>query len=188
MGMTLMAKRKTKAPTWSDLKKVISDLEHNESLQLVRDLYQLSKTNKEFLHARFLIGDDPLKPYKDTIKDCMYPNVMRDKPFRISRAKRAISEYSKAVDDVKGEAELMVFFVECGNRFTVECGDIDANFYDSLTLMYDKAIEKILSLKDNDQVQFKNRLKQIMDSSSGIGWGYHDELCDLYYDAFGADE
>ncbi|MBL7178077.1 MAG: hypothetical protein ISS66_19810 [Desulfobacteraceae bacterium] len=163
-------------------------MEHNEILQLVRDLYQLSKTNKEFLHARFLVGDDPLKPYKDTIKDSMYPDVMRDKPLRISRAKRAISEYSKAADDLKGEAELMVFFVECGNRFTIELGDIDANFYDSLTLMYDKAIDMILSLKDEDQHQFKRRLKLIMDSSSGIGWGYHDELCDLYYDAFGDDE
>ncbi len=183
-----MPSKKFKRPTWSDLKKVISDLEHNEILQLVRDLYQLSKTNKEFLHARFLVGDDPLKPYKDTIKDSMYPDVMRDKPLGISRAKRAISEYSKAADDLKGEAELMVFFVECGNRFTIEFGDIDANFYDSLTLMYDKAIDMILSLKDEDQHQFKKRLKLIMDSSSGIGWGYHDELCDLYYDAFGDDE
>jgi hypothetical protein len=183
-----MPSKKSNSPTWSDLKKVISDLEHNETLQLVRDLYQLSETNKEFLHARFLMVDDPLKPYKDKIKDCMYPNVMRDKPLRISRAERAISEYSKAADDDKGEAELMVFFVECGNKFTIELGDIDANFYDSLTLMYDKAIEKILSLKDSEQEQFKNRLKQIMDSSSGIGWGYHDELCDLYYDAFGAGE
>jgi hypothetical protein len=74
-------------------------LEHNEILQVVRDPYQLAKTNKDFLHARFLIGDDPLKPYKDTIKDCMYPNVMRDKPLRISLAKRAISEYSKAADE-----------------------------------------------------------------------------------------
>jgi hypothetical protein len=54
--------------------------------------------------------------------------------------------------------------------------------------MYDKAIGKILSLKVNDQGQFIRRLKQIMDSSSGIGWGYHDDLCDLYHDAFEVDE
>jgi hypothetical protein len=183
-----MSNQKSKRPTWTDLKKSVSDLEHHEILKLVRDLYQLSTTNKEFLHARFLIGDDPLKPYKDTIRNCMYPDVMRDKPLRISRAKKAISEYSKATGDIKGETELMVFFVECGNRFTLELGDIDENFYNSLILMYDKAIGKILSLNDNDQEPFIKRLKQIMDSSSGIGWGYHDELCDLYCDAFEVDE
>jgi len=182
-----MTKKKTKRPSWSDVKKVISDMEHNEIVKLIRDLYQLSSTNKEFIYARFSIGDDPLKPYKEIIDDCMYPDVMRDKPIRISRAKRAISEYSKAAGDAVGEAELIVFFVECGNKFTLELGDIDERFYDSLTLMYDKAISKILSLDDEKKEQFRKRLKQIMDSSSGIGWGYHDELCDLYYDAFESD-
>jgi len=54
--------------------------------------------------------------------------------------------------------------------------------------MYDKAVGKILSMNDNDQEQFQKRLKLIMDSSSGIGWGYHDELCDIFYDAFELDK
>jgi len=32
-------------------------------------------------------------------------------------------------------AELMVFFLEQGNAFTVEYGDIDAGFYDALLVM-----------------------------------------------------
>ena len=37
----------------------------------------------------------------------------------VSKAKKAISNYVKAVDDPVGEAELMIYFVECGNRFAV---------------------------------------------------------------------
>jgi len=31
----------------------------------------------------------------------------------------------------------MVFFVECGNNFTLSYGDIDDDFYDSVLLMYE---------------------------------------------------
>ena len=182
-----MPRKRSNRPSWSDIKEIICDMDHNDLVKLLRDLYQLSKTNKEFLHARFSIGNHPLKPYKKIIEECMYPDVMHDKPIRISHAKRAISEYSKAAGNVIGEAELMIFFVECGNRFTLDLGDIDEVFYDSLTLMYDKAIGKILTLNDEERERFRKRLKQIMDSSSGIGWGNHDELCDLYYDAFADD-
>jgi hypothetical protein len=38
------------------------------------------------------------------------------------------------------------------------------------------------------QNEFKKRLEAIMASSSNIGWGYHDMLCDDYYGAFPADD
>ena len=118
----------------------------------------------------------------------MYPNIYRDKPIEISKAKRAISAYSKAVGDPRGEAELMTFFVECGNRFTVEFGDIDEGFYISLNLMYKRTIEKVLSLPAEQQGEFRERLKEIVTSSGGIGWGYHDELCRDFFEAFPEDE
>jgi hypothetical protein len=35
---------------------------------------------------------------------------------------------------------------------------------------------------------FRKRLKKIMLSSNGIGWGYYDGLCDEYYGSFKVDE
>ena len=183
-----MAKRKTKGSTWSDVKTALANLDEKQLLKLVADLYRLSNENKIFLHTRFEIGDDPFGPYKKTIEECMSPDIYSNKPIQVSKAKKAISSYSKAVGDPVGEAELMTFFVECGNNFTVNFGDIDEAFYDALNRMYRRAIDKVLALPEERQGKFKDRLEAIMSSSSDIGWGYHDMLSDDYYEAFSEDE
>jgi len=78
-----------------------------------------------------------------------------------------------------GKIELMIFFVECGNKFTLDFGDIDEGFYDALNQMYQRAIRSVLSLPEEQRSEFQERLEKIMTSSSGIGWGYHDMLVEL---------
>jgi hypothetical protein len=186
--MILMAKGKHSNQTWSDVKAAMADMDEKQLIALVSDLYRLSRENQAFLHARLGIGDDTLGPYKKTISDCMYPDAYKNKPVQISKAKKAISSYIKAVGEPSGEAELMTFFVECGNSFTVDFGDIDEAFYDALIRMYRRAIDKVLTLPEEEQAEFQSRLGAIMTSSSNIGWGYHDALCDDYCDAFAEEE
>jgi hypothetical protein len=154
-----MTKTNNRDPCWSDLKQSIASLDKSELIQLITSLYKVSKGNRDFLHARFSIGDDPIAPYKKVIEDCMFPDVMKDKPIEISTAKKAINDYSKAVADAKGEADLMTYFVECGNKFTVEFGDINEAFYDALLRMYHRAIKKVLPLPDEEQREFRERLR-----------------------------
>ena len=180
-----MTKRKSSNPTWSDVKPTVVNMDQKQLVKLVADLYRFSKENQAFFHARFGVGDDPLAPYKETINECMYPDIYG--PVQISKAKRAISRYLKAVGDPLGEIELMTFFVECGNNFTVDFGDIDEEFYDALNLMYRQVIQNILSLPEEQRGGFQERLEKIMTSSSGIGWGYHDMLSEDYYRAFPED-
>ena len=183
-----MAKRKSSNPTWSDVKSALVDIDQKQLLKLVEDLYRFSKENQAFFHARFGVGDDPIGPYKKIIDECMHPDIYSNKPIQIAKAKKAISSYSKAVGDPLGITELMVFFVECGNNFTVNFGDIDEGFYDSLNGMYRRAIQKVLSLPEEQRSGFRVRLEVIMTSSSGIGWGYHDMISDDYYNAFPEEE
>ena len=184
----MVAKQKQRAPTWSEVKSKVVKLDQKQLIQIVGDLYRLSKENQEFLNARFGVLDDPLAPFKKSIEESMYPDIYRDKPIQISKAKAAIRHYSKAVGDISGEAELKTFFVECGNRFTVEYGDMDEGFYNALNLMYKEAIDKILILPVEQRDDFRERLEEIMESSRNIGWGYHDELREDYYNAFPEDE
>jgi hypothetical protein len=181
----LPAEKNSNNPTWSDVKPAVVELDQKQLLKLVADLYRFSKENRVFFHARFGVGDDPLEPYKKTIDECMYPNF--NKPIQVSKAKKAISSYSKALGDPLGETELMVFFVERGNEFTVDFGDIDAGFYDALNGMYHRATRKLFSLSEEQRMNFRPRLEKIMDSASDVGWGYYDMLCDDYYDAFSDD-
>lgn len=185
IGRGSEVKRKSSSsPSWTDVKPTVANLDANQLVKLVADLYRFSKENQTFLHARFGIGEDPLAAYKKTIAECMYPDLFGDDLVQIAKAKKAISNYSKATGDPLGEVELMVTFVEYGNKFTVECGDIDEGFYDSLNSMYRRVIKKVLKLPGEQQGGYKARLKEIMTSSSGIGWGYHDMLVDDYYSAF----
>lgn len=179
-----MAKRSSRNPTWSDVKPALANLDKQGLLALLGDLYRFSKENRAFFHARFGVGDDPLAPYKKTIDECMYPDVLKDKPIQIAKAKNAISSYAKAIGDPVGMIELMVYFVECGNSFTAEFGDIDEGFYSALNRMYRKAVKEVVGLPQEQQHGFQTRLKGIMEAGADTGWGYHDMLCDEYYRAF----
>jgi hypothetical protein len=179
-----MARKKKKTPSWIDVKRNIKDFNKDQLLDLIGDLYRLSANNKEFFQARFSLSEDPLESYKRTIQNAIHPYLEGNETLDIGRAEDAIERYSKAIDDVKGETELMVFFVECGNNFTLSYGDIDDDFYDAVLLIYEKAILNVVELSPKDQKVFKERLHEIMESASGIGWGYYDGLRQLYYESF----
>ena len=182
-----MARKKKKTPSWIDVKRNIKSFNNAQLLELIGDLYRLSENNKQFFHARFSLSEDPLESYKRIIQDAIHPYLEDNETLDIGRAEDAIERYSKAIDDVKGETELMVFFVECGNNFTLSYGDIDDEFYDSVLRMYEKAVQNVTELPTEEQKVFKERLHEIMDSASGIGWGYHDGLPELYYVSFPDD-
>ena len=182
-----MPRKEQPKSSWSAVKSVISGADREALLELIRDLYGLSASNRQFVDARLGLGQDPLAHYKETVADCVYPDVFRNRPIQISKAKKAISEYRKAARDARGEIELMIYFVECGTRFTLDYGDIDEGFYDALDHMYVRAIKAVKDLPDAEQPSFRDRLRQLTESSDGIGWGYHDGLCDAYYSAFPND-
>ena len=50
--------------------------------------------------------------------------------------------------------------------------------------MYEKAIQNVTELTLKKQKVFKDRLHWLMDSASGIGWGYHEWPRELYYELF----
>jgi len=182
-----MKKTKSKRPGWIDIKKAVNKFEYSQLIDIIKDLYQLSQENKTFLYARCLDGNESLKRYKKVILNCLYPNVMDKKDFfDFDRADKAINDYAKATGDDESLADLMIYYVECGNKFTREHGDIDEFFYDALIEMYRKAIKNVRKMPKKQREPFRKRLEKIMRSSNGIGWGYHDDLCHFYYKAFQA--
>ena len=171
-------------PTWSSVKSAASELSQKELLSLVEELYRLSKGNQSFLHARFADRDAALEECKKLVSECLYPDVSRDRPLQVAKAKKAVADFCKAVADPDAHADLMLFFLEQGNAFTLEYGDIDAGFYSALVAMARRAAEVIGSLPLDLQEPFRGRLAEVVRSSSGIGWGYHDDLTEIYSAVF----
>jgi hypothetical protein len=181
---TTATKPPKKKPSWSDVKLAIADFEGSALIGLISDLYAYSTPNKDFLHARFSLGSDALKPYKKIIEDALFPDVMSNDDVEIATAKKAISDYGKAVGDPKGLLELMVHFVECGASFSLDVGYGDEYFFAALERMYEKAIKLLLTLDEATIDDYYGRFEELMISTSDIGWGFHDTLGDIFYEAF----
>ena len=170
--------------TWSAVKTAASRLSQQELLSLVGELYRLSSQNKAFLHARFADQAIAMEEFKAIVAECLYPDVQRNRPLQVAKARQAVADFCKAVADPAAQADLMLFFLEQGNAFTLEYGDIDAGFYSALVAMARRAAEVIRGLPVDRQEHFRERLAEVVRSSSGIGWGYHDDLADINAAAF----
>ncbi|CAK6691766.1 hypothetical protein VB734_00355 [Synechococcus sp. BA-124 BA4] len=170
--------------SWSTVKSAASSLSQKELLGLVGELYRLSSQNKAFLYARFADQGVAIEEFKAIVAESLYPDVSRDRPLQVAKAKKAVADFCKAVADPIAHADLMLFFLEQGNAFTLEYGDIDTGFYSALVAMARRAAEVICNLPVNLQEPFRERLGEVVRSSSGIGWGYHDDLADICAAAF----
>ena len=162
--------------SWKDVKTVLTQHFAPELLQLIRDLYALRPENKDFIQARVLSTAETLQPYKAIIRQSLYPAGTYDEPIQLARARKAISDYKKATKNACGTLELMVYYVECGTQCTVDFGDVDAWFYESLESMFRQVIQT-LQHSDHDTLdRFLPRLEAIVRQARGIGWGYYDGL------------
>ena len=184
MSKTADSKAVRKKPTWSNVKKALADYDRPKLIALISDLYASNPANKIFLHARFGTGEEALEPYLKIIEDSLYPDVHKNKPIQIAKGKKAITDYTRAVGDPKGILELMLCFVEKGANFTASYGDIDSEFYLALERMYDNALKLLLTMDEQTIAEYRDRFGAVVTSTSGIGWGFHDKLGQLFNTAF----
>ncbi|ABK43638.1 hypothetical protein Mmc1_1123 [Magnetococcus marinus MC-1] len=166
--------------TWRDIKAALQGQNHEDLIKLVGELYSLNKDNKHFLESRIDQTAGRLEPYKQIIDDAVYPDIYSNRPIQIAVAKKAISNYKKSrPDDLLGHLELMVFFVERANSYTVDFGDINEGFYTSVETMFEKASELIKQADPNVHDEYIPRLEQVVNDAHGIGWGYFDGLASM---------
>jgi len=176
-----------KSPTRVQIKKALSQVEQDTLISLVADLHELGKENGAFIEARLGLTKDPLVPFKKRVKDALYPDIVHGGPIRISAARKALRDYRRAVGDPEGVLDLMVHYVECGTRMTLDYGDIDEPFYDSLQSVFDDAVTKIETAPQEFADRFLPRLRLLVQSARGIGWGYYDFLRDRLHESFPDD-
>ena len=170
---------KKATPTWSDVKGKLADFDRGGLIGLVQDLYAASKDNQAFLHARFGLGDDVLKPYKATIDRWLWPDVFKNQDTSVAKAKKAISDYKKAVGQPEGLAELMVFFCECAAGFSNEIGLQDEGYFDALGRMFAQALKAIAVLPEGRRPELLARLDAVRRLSHNVGYGVGDDMDDL---------
>jgi hypothetical protein len=155
-----------------------------ELLNLIRDLYALHPEVKDFLHARFQTSKANVKPYKKTIQEALYPDVIHGEDIDLERGRKAINDYKKATNDPMGTLDLMAHYVECGTQFAVEYGYGDEELFENLDAIFTQMV-KTLQQSDEETVdRFLARLEAIVKLAEGIGWGYYDAISETLELAF----
>ena len=172
-----MVKRQSKSqPTWIDVKAKLASFDRTGLLDLVQDLYAAHKDNQTFLHARLGLNEDVLKSYKQTIDRWLWPDVFLKQDVSVAKAKRAISNYRKAVGELSGLAELMVFYCERAAGFSSDIGMDDENYLSALVRMFEQALTVANALPADSRDALRARLDRVRNTSQKIGYGVGEDM------------
>ena len=172
-------------PTWTDVKAKLASLDRLGLMSLIQDLYGFQKDNQTFLHTRFGLSGDVLKPYKQTLERWLSPDVLRNQDTSVTKAKQAISAYRKAIGEPAGLAELMVFYCENAADFCREFGNQDEGYLDALVRMFEQALKVAGQLPAADRDALMLRLDYVRTISHNLGYGVGDAMDDLLADHAG---
>lgn len=172
-----MAKRQSESKaTWTDVKAALASFDRLGLLGLIHDLYAVHKDNRAFLHARFGLGEDVLKPYKEVLDRWLWPDVWRNQNTSVLKAKQAISSYKKAVGEPAGLAELMVFYCERAAGFCNDVGHQDDGYFDAMVRMFEQALTLATQLSTSDRTALISRLDRVRAISHNLGYGVGDDM------------
>jgi len=166
-------------PKWTDVKAKLASLDRIGLVGLVQDLYAAHKDNQTFLHTRFGLGKDVIKPYKEALERWLRPDPLRNQDVSVAKAKQAITSYRKAVGEPAGLAELMVYFCESAAGFSNDVGYEDEGYFNALVNMFEQAIKITLQLSVGDHDALIVRLDRVRTISHNLGYGVGDDMDSL---------
>jgi hypothetical protein len=182
-GVVAVVRSKNALPTWSDVRAALLDFDRAGLQGLVQDLYTAGKDNQAFLHARLGLGHDQLRPFKASISRSISPDTMKGQPISVSKAKKAIADYKKAIGHPNGMAELSIFYCEEAFGFLESCSIEDEAYFAALIRMYGRSIEFVSRLPPAERSTYLERLDKLRSHGRNVGWGVEEELNSLWYAA-----
>jgi hypothetical protein len=152
------AKRKPRSqPAWTDVNARLAGFDRRGLMGLIQDLYAAHKENRTFLHARFGVGSDALRPYKETLDRWLWPDVLRNQDTSV----------------------LMVFYCERAAGFCNDLGNQDEGYFDALVRMFEQALKVIGQLPAPDRDVLIARLDRVRVISHNFGYGVGDDMDSL---------
>jgi hypothetical protein len=163
---------------WSAIRRHLSTESREALLALVKDLYDASSSNRNFLQARVQVeagGGTAVEKYRRTIIEQFYPPRGFGK-LKLAEARKAIRDYRRATGDVTGTIDLMLTYVETGTQFTRDFGDINEAYYNSLESVLREMTQLLRKEEPALYPQFRERILQLEAHADYIGWGYGDAL------------
>lgn len=182
-GFVAVIRSKNASPTWNDVKTALMDFDRVGLRGLVQDLYSASKDNQAFLHARLGLGHDQLQPFKASISRWISPDLIKGHSISVSKAKKAVADYKKAIGHPHGMAELSIFYCEEALGFLETCSMDDEKYFAALIRMYGRSLEIVSSLAPAERGTYLPRLDKLRSRGRNVGWAVGEEFNSLWYAA-----
>lgn len=165
----------------TDLKKQLNSMEKNELAVLICKLSKASKQAQSLIDVE-LCGESV---EEQLIADCKKKIHAAFFGSRLSlkNARTVISDFKKVSKSRENVAELMLHYVECGVEYTSMYGDIDEASYYSIESMFADFVRALNNL-DSETYYQRNaeRIKEMCLSTDCVGWGFSEEMMNIYYD------
>ena len=162
------------------LKKHLQSLSKEQLIEQVLDMYDNCKPAKEYFEFYLNPNEkEQLEKYKAIIINEFYPKGKYTEPkTRFAVAKKAIADFRNLKPSPELLGDLMVTLAEMACKFTFDYGDMWEQYYTSAAINYELAL-KFLQ-KHNLLERFKLRCKSCVKYSKDCGYGFEDEMNDLF--------
>ena len=150
-------------------------------IETVLELYDNVKPAKEYFEF-FLNPNEKemLEKYRAVIVNEFYPRGKFTEPkTRFSVAKKAIADFRALKPSPELLGDLMVTLAEMACKFTYDYGDMWEQYYNSAYNNFKAALDFLD--KNNLLDNFKLRCEDCVKYASPCGYGFADEISDIYY-------
>lgn len=167
-----------------EISKHLKSLSTEQLIEEIKKLHKLYPDVREYYQAQLSENgeEELLKKYKKIIKDEFLPNRGWGGDAKLSIARKAVSDFTKLSKSNRNVADIMIYYVEIGVEYTNAFGDINEPFYASMERMYEKAAEYVLGYRI--EYLFMSRFEKIVKDTENIGWGFNDNLREMFWEFF----
>ena len=165
------------------LRQYLAERSQDELTDDLLALFDRFDAVKDYYQAQLSADDEEVRAKYKAIVEREFAPARGFPQMRLSVARKAITDYQKVSGSREGRIDLMLAYVEAGVRCANTYGDLHEQFYSSMGSMFRSAVELIVEHKL--QPAYERRCWQIVHDTRNIGWGFHDELSNIYAEAFG---
>lgn len=165
------------------ISKYLESLSKEKLIDEIKQLHKLFPDVRDYYQVGLSDGgeEELLKRYKKIIKDEFLPDHGWG-DAKLSVARKAVNDFIKLSRNNLNATDIMIYYVEVGVKYINAYGDINEPFYASMERMYAKAAEYVTENKI--EYNFTGRFKKIVEDTSGMGWGFYDDLRDMFLEFF----